>query len=392
MFTAERLVGRLDQVRQLGRRRRLRIQLPLGGLGMFVSVVSVVVSYSIKWPSCGGLGMALGPWVLLLCVMPTDARAIGLAIVLIGVLIGVATCTRLLALAVVTEGGCAGVSQLTCTTFVASTSYGVGWLLLHFGYALYLGVGLCGAVYGIPFLPSISPRTALNSLWQSAGSLLVGYAPYFLITSFESMRVQTDLFFNDEFERSFSINARATLRIVLGVEMIILGLLGLWPGLRVHAQSRLASMGEGVAAAAGIAALIVGCESVTLTEIARDTFRSVRLDKLQPHHLRTALRDGGKSTYALSTPAQLGSIDVRAAERPPRPTGVGHLEWMRERTCARTPACVLRAASHYVPLTSCAALGRVRAGLHHAQLARRPARKVAAAAGMARPFRQGARP
>jgi hypothetical protein len=101
----------------------------------------------------------------------------------------------------------------------------------------------------------------------------------------------------------------AVVYLVYALEMAAIGGLSLWPGLRVRVHAALAVRGESVATAAGIGALIVGCESDQLAAVARDTFRYVRLNTLKPWHLSGS----GDTAFALSAPAQLGSIDVRRA-------------------------------------------------------------------------------
>jgi hypothetical protein len=76
-----RLQGLLDEARRLDRLRRLRIQLPLLFVGMAALVASMTTSYSIGWLALSGFGGTLGPWFLLLSVLPTQPYAIGIALV-----------------------------------------------------------------------------------------------------------------------------------------------------------------------------------------------------------------------------------------------------------------------------------------------------------------------
>ena len=78
---AERLVGeRLDEIRRLGRVRQLRIQLPLGVCAGVVGASSFVAGLVARWTVISTAGMALAPFLLLLCVMPNDVRAMWLVI------------------------------------------------------------------------------------------------------------------------------------------------------------------------------------------------------------------------------------------------------------------------------------------------------------------------
>jgi hypothetical protein len=102
----------------------------------------------------------------------------------------------------------------------------------------------------------------------------------------------------------------------LFVLRLVIGVISVWPRARTAVHTMLASRGERVAVAAGIAALMVGSEELetsrAILDIGIATFRSIRLDKLELLHLQNAARDGGESTFALSSPASLGSIDVRS--------------------------------------------------------------------------------
>jgi hypothetical protein len=67
---AARLVGRLDEVRALGRARRLRIQLPLLLAGGLIGVSGLCLGVGLHMTISSVFGMALGPYLVLLCVMP----------------------------------------------------------------------------------------------------------------------------------------------------------------------------------------------------------------------------------------------------------------------------------------------------------------------------------
>jgi hypothetical protein len=106
-----------------------------------------------------------------------------------------------------------------------------------------------------------------------------------------------------------------------GALILLLGCLSRWTPLRTSVQAWLTSMGEGVAAAAGIAELIGAMPTKAIVGRAEDTLRAVRLDAVSPRHLGLE-HCSTHEAYALSTPAPLGSIDVRApragAARAPR--------------------------------------------------------------------------
>jgi hypothetical protein len=92
-----------------------------------------------------------------------------------------------------------------------------------------------------------------------------------------------DYIFNNQAEAAIAPAARGAMRVLMALELVALGALALWPGLRVFVQARLASLGEGSAAAAGIGALSVfGRKSAQLLDLGQATFRSVRIDRLLP--------------------------------------------------------------------------------------------------------------
>ena len=102
------------------------------------------------------------------------------------------------------------------------------------------------------------------------------------------------------------------LKFGLGIGMAVLGALALWPKLRRTVHARLASIGEGVATAAGIAALLGARDSAQILALAQSTFRSVSIDKLEPKHL--ASNTPAADAFAISIAAPLGSIDVRVRD------------------------------------------------------------------------------
>ena len=78
---AERQMGeRLNEIRRLGRVRQLRIQLPLACCACVVGAASFVAGIAARWTVISTGGMALAPWLLLLCAMPGDVRATWLGI------------------------------------------------------------------------------------------------------------------------------------------------------------------------------------------------------------------------------------------------------------------------------------------------------------------------
>lgn len=307
------LVDRVDEVRRLGRNRRLRFQLPLGIAGLLFANVSVVASFAGRVTALAGYGMAGGPWLLLLCVLPTDGFAIGLAAVTVAALITVAGVYHLIPLLLMVECPPSH-SQAACDLFVGIDGYAVAVFGVHFVYAVYLCLALLGEIspsYS-SWLPARPLRATLTSIWRCVGSVLLWYTPTrFVLGYAESDEPIHDLLFLNENVMGFSRTARAAMAFILTAELIILGSLALWPRLRMTVQSKLASMGEGIATASALSELIGSIETVELIATAERTFRAVRGDQLRPHHLDT--NKPAAEAYAISTDAPLGSVDVSPA-------------------------------------------------------------------------------
>jgi hypothetical protein len=246
---ASRLAGLascLDEVRRLGRARRLRFQLPLAIAGGTIGLGSLCASLALQWIVLGGMGIALGPWLLLLCIMANDARAIAIAISL-GVLLMAASCFLMAQQAFAPCN--ARLSERSCLTVHVLSYYSMIVLFLHAIYALRLEWKLLRG--------SLPARAALERMWQCVGSLMLLFSGPWFGFGYERLREAVNEFQNGQqyhgAERVRSNETQAIVRFVLGFELVLLGALALWPKLRTTVQAKLASIGEGVAAAAGCA-------------------------------------------------------------------------------------------------------------------------------------------
>jgi hypothetical protein len=389
--------GRLAEARRLGRRWRLRFQLPLGIAGVAIATVSIVGGWTTGKTALGGYGICGGPWLLLCCVLPTETRAIAAAIVCVSLCSATCAVYHALALGFILDGAAAATASAAgelcapprdasygCASFRAISAYAVAILVVFTLLFIFLGVALYGSTSRSSWLPARPPRATLDSLWRLSGSVLIAYACVWIAFGIVELREPIyDLNIFSAREAEYSVADRVAIRFSLAFEMLVLSVLALWPGMRGFVQSRFAARGEGIVAAAGISELIGSCPTAELLARAERTFRSVRLDQLERHHL-----DSNKpaiEAYAISTRTALGSIDVRAhrtARPPTRPriTADDPRERCRELTWS---ACAPP------PLGAC---GRCSAGLPLALVARRPDRKVVPAPGLARPLRPRARP
>jgi hypothetical protein len=257
--------------------------------------------------------MALGPFLLLLCVLPTDPRMIILAILCVIGCIMAANFLHVIAtgqLVPQQQRYCpAPVSEVTCALFAAANWYAIAILCLHGFYAGYLLLALVSSTLRVSWLPWRPARASLDSLWRLLGILFVCYTPVWITFTFVELREPSAaLHYRNELEAELPSHDRLAIRALISLELFGLGCLALWRRLRAVVQSRLASMGAGVAAAAGISELLGYAPTKDLIEFAQLTLRSVRLDQVEMRHLET-FRSPSEA-YALSTPATLGSIDA----------------------------------------------------------------------------------
>jgi hypothetical protein len=190
----------------------------------------------------------------------------------------------------------------------------VGCSLIHHALASRAAAGRSWAAEKLlrALLPSARPpRAALESLWKIVAFVLLTYAPmWFLFGIVWLYSGDLEIPAPGTFLSRQKPSSRGIVGLVLGVELLVLGLLSLWPALRASVQSRLASMGEGVAAAAGVAAIIGTDQTDALLELAKATFRSVAADRLDRRLLDT--NRPAAEVFVVSKPVLLGEIDVRA--------------------------------------------------------------------------------
>jgi hypothetical protein len=334
------LIGRLDDVRRVWRARRRRILVSLTAAGLVVAGggTSIVVLLGGAAPSLITILLPV-VWLMLLGVMPTDTRAIGLAIT-IAVVISVNL----------------GLLAFYYTSALRGGRNAIGYYCLVVHAA---NVAACARA-AHRLVAQRTARGALDLLWRAVAPTMVCAGPAWLALGVLELEAPLS---NTSYSRAelelLSSGAIAGVRFAVGFELLALGALSLWPRLREAVQTRLASLGEGVSAAAGIAAAISAVDrpEVILAR-ARSTFRSVWIDALSPHHFennapadeayalsrtfennapadeayalsRTFENNApADEAYALSSAAPLGSVDVRAAPA----------SRVRARACARLRA------------------------------------------------------
>jgi hypothetical protein len=195
------------------------MQMPLAGAGCLIALAGIMASFGLVAGPSIGLGLVLGAWTIILAVVPTNAHAVGFA--------GLA-------------------------------------LALHASRARHAsraGAGAAGAdgsghrICAARWLPaSMPPRAALDALWRAVGGTMVVTALAWLAAgALELIEPRLDARACGG-EASVPSASRAAIRLSLGAELAVLGVLALWPPLRLRVQSRLAVISEG-AISEGVAAL-----------------------------------------------------------------------------------------------------------------------------------------
>lgn len=169
----QRLVGQLDAVRRQARLRARRVQRPLLVGGLIVSAGGVVASISSGWLTLGLPAMVLGPWIVLLSVMPTDDQ---------GVLIALGTIITMLSVTLAflsIDWGICGV-ETHCALYRVAERYGVTVACFGLSYASFLALASLGNRAhdrcGSCWLPRRPPRSVLLGIWRS--DLLVARPPH----------------------------------------------------------------------------------------------------------------------------------------------------------------------------------------------------------------------
>jgi hypothetical protein len=82
-----------------------------------------------------GFGIALGPWLLLLTVMPNDARSIGVAAATVALFSCIAILTHLIPLLSLADRCLSPRFTRGCALYRSISSYAIAMLSLHVGHA-----------------------------------------------------------------------------------------------------------------------------------------------------------------------------------------------------------------------------------------------------------------
>jgi hypothetical protein len=326
---------RIAALRDEGRRRRLRVQLPIYCVGALFVVAGFGIQASPTSFGVFGLTCLIpGCWVLLLGVIPTD-RAVRTATGIVWGFLLVSTTALTFSLANSVRALCAG-DEMGCGRrgrALGELEIGLDVLSL----AVHLATCAQLARLGLAGLPS---RSTLVALWRLvAGKAFLALGGVYTLRLGMLLGVAEWTHGDDALRfvrglpgmRARPVEPRFVLiaTALLTAELLLLACLALWRPLRATVHAVLARRGEGVSAAAGIAELLDVQASGAILRIAAASFRAVRADRLERRHMDVAERPAAVATPRRSWLLELGGL-ARAAEVDPAGHGTPRLRFRRQ--------------------------------------------------------------
>jgi hypothetical protein len=220
--------------------------------------------------SIGTIGLTIGPWLLLLSVLPSQCHVVGAVVVVLALVAVGATITKTFVLLFPCP---AQNSSYNCTTLYGVNAYAVAVLVFGAVRGAFLIVAFFGYTRGLRRWPALPPRAALEMLHQSLGLTFISYAPVWLASGVLELRepwgLNADRVITWQLSRRVQVTTFfATSALILGIGCLSrwkplrtsvqawlasrgIGCLSRWKPLRTSVQAWLASRGEGVAAAPG---------------------------------------------------------------------------------------------------------------------------------------------
>jgi len=410
---------RLDAAHDAGRKFRQRVQLPLICTGFVIVIVSLVagtVSYAIidSWTfHVGYVGLPAGLAMYLLALTPADDVLIrwtlyifaGLLLVY-AVIINVTTMDDYRALPVAGARRCSHALHGRVPCWWACTSVAISLFEA-------LVCGMFAAQLLRYAVRAFSARARLEVLWKSGGQSAVTFgsceAVRLVISASAGLMYMFAADSGVEFlgvdESTSSRSAMADganpadvklyfrIWIALIVSELFFGVLLLHGTYRSRVQAWLASRGEAVATAAGLASLLGNRPAPEVQALARSLFRYITLDAL--HFDDLADGKPNPRLYKLSQPAHFGTVDVFVSHSCAPRSAAARRRAPRERLTPPAPVAprLLLLAPQLVGQRA-EQVGRasgVAQGVHHAAPAR-AALLVCARARARAPTRRSARP
>jgi hypothetical protein len=288
------LAQHLEAAKKEGRKLRLRVSGTAGGLGAALSVFSITaVGASTPESPMYVAGENLGPpgfLLLLLTILPTDRRSTYIATSL-GVLMAMCVASMCLLKIgpradMISAGECVDSADPTIERPMWYCHYDM-WRWLAYAMPYFC----CGVVLSSGLRRS--PRTCLDRIWRATGTVFF---------STGCLRTQS-FFFNSLAGRPILVSAI----ISAGLDLLI-GTTALRPDFRRRAQAALASRGEQIATAAGIAALMGNHSVKEVLSEGRRRFMSITLDQLDFEEMKD--REPNPELFQRAVSARIGEVDA----------------------------------------------------------------------------------
>jgi hypothetical protein len=306
-----RIRDRVAQLRSEGRRRRLLVQLPplVGGIVLAIAGGVLFVNQrkgESSWFTTAGLvGLHTGPWCTGLALRPHDRGEVR-ALCAFGAFLSISSLIASVPLLLgALERANEGMSFLLFSISFVPNCVGVSTSTFLFVRAIIADVWFGASSYQTT--TRAWHGTGVLDLWCS-----LGYAGF----AFTALLFPNE----DVYQR---IEAAGLFPLCLLT--VFLGCSSFWEPLRTRVQEKLASIGEGISAAAGIAELIGGVPPDEVLARARQTFRALPVAALTLEHLiappkkargrshRASLLDRWTMDGTHRTSSQKGSVVVPEA-------------------------------------------------------------------------------
>ncbi|KAG8465303.1 hypothetical protein KFE25_002610 [Diacronema lutheri] len=286
---------RLDAARAAGRDFRARVHLPMRWAGSTLAAGGVVLGAALPDPVFGALLALPGLAVLLLALLPTDARPIRRTA---GATAAVALATSALTAAAVGRVGARCALGVGSAPAASCTDAAPSLALATLGAC----AGACAGARVCVALARWTPRALLDALFRTAGALCAALSGVLLVTAaLRAARARPP-------RTAAAAAAAAAAPGACAVEAFAVAVLLRSPRARARVQSWLAARGEAAHTAAGIAALFDDAPVREVQERAAASFRAVALDALGPADLLPSA-DAAK-LHARSSAAGFGGVDA----------------------------------------------------------------------------------
>lgn len=318
---AEAIRRRLSRAHEAGRQFKQRVRMPMFLIGGGLLVLSLALAISLYasvrylryFPACM-LGVGPGLVMLLTSLLPTDRRLVRFALyqaVFICVLL-VAFIGSIVAIDIIylLERR---IDRYTCRL------PGLGPIPCWFAYVNLVGklllvlISVTGGVVSAVMLSRRMPtRKRLDRLWSVSGVMVASIGVTLLAMSACGLAAGVFAALLNRGRGGRGAWGEATVIWVtvaaMGVECTLLGLWVSHGEARMRAQAWLASRGEEVAAAAGIAAMLGSQPPSEVHRIAQQRFRAVSLELVRFEHLESPEPNPG--LYKLARPADFSHVDA----------------------------------------------------------------------------------